>query len=81
MTTSTEVISPLRQRMRGCRSRLQLMPQPTLPKVQGHGRTTVVRRTPGRSSARRVLPRGLHTTGPDQRDCVLQQGGDVRPVV
>jgi integrase/recombinase XerD len=44
-------------------------------------RASLVRSAAGRSSACRVLPRGLHTSGGDQRHCVLQQGCDLRPAV
>ena len=70
--------------LRGLRAhdhRIQLLPQPALPKVPGRGRTAVARRARGRAVARAVLPCGVHAAGQDRRHRLSEQGRDLRPAV
>ena len=51
------------------------------PKCQAQRRAPLARSAAGRPAAGGVLPRGVHPAGADQRDRLLQQGGDLRPAV
>ena len=77
---------PLR-RLRPCRHRLQLLPQPSLPIVRaarlrrdvpGPGSRGVDHGTPGGAAARPLLPRGLHPAGAGRRHGIPEQGGGLR---
>src|SRR5580700_5945214 len=48
--------------------RLQLVPQPALPKVPGARAGRVARRPASRTASGAVFPRRLHRTGPDRRN-------------
>src|SRR5271165_381449 len=48
--------------------RLQLLPQPALPKVPGARAGRVARRPASRTASGAVFPRRLHRTGPDRRN-------------
>src|SRR5919201_1836416 len=78
---------PHRSPRRACRAlralrlyhhRLQLLPQPALPKMPRRGRKAVARRARGRGVAGTLLPRGVHAAGSHRRYRLSEQGGALR---
>ena len=57
---------------------VSLLPQPPLPQMSGHGARTLAGRSPRRTAAHRVLPRGLHPTRADRLPGLLQQRSRLR---